>query len=167
VRGNLRSRGALLAAIGIAAAAAGTFLVVAGRSSAAGGSDLRKATAFVKKQCPGGQRTISHRMWTAGFAFNALYGNCLAGDGTDQHIWFFDHGHFVGKDARTPSHFIVGLWRNERTLAFMYVLYRRSDPNCCATGGGAVVRFHWSGTRVRRLDPLPQSAATKGVRLGR
>jgi hypothetical protein len=157
----------LLGAIGLAAAAAGTFLVVAGRSSASGGSDLSKATAFVKKQCPGAQRTMSRRIWIAGFAFNVLYGNCLAGDGTDQHIWFFDHGQFVGKDARTPSHFIVDLWRNERTLAFMYVLYRRSDPNCCATGGGAVVRFRRTGTRVRRLDPLPPQAGAKGVRLGR
>jgi hypothetical protein len=157
----------LLGLIGLAAAVTGTFLVVAGRSSAAGGSDLSKATAFVKKQCPGGQRTISHRMWTGAFAFNALYGNCRAEDGTDQHIWFFDHGRFVGTDARTPSHFIVGLWRDERTLAFLYVLYHRSDPNCCATGGGAIVRFRWTGTRVRRLDRLPPQADAKGVRLGR
>jgi LppP/LprE lipoprotein len=151
----------------IAAAAAGTSLVVAGRSSAAHGSDLGKAMAYVKKQCPGGQRAISHQMWTSDFAFNALYGNCLAEDGTDVHIWFFDRGRFVGKDARTASHSIIGLWRNDKTLAFMYVLYRQSDPNCCATGGGAVVRFRWTGKRVRRLDPLPPRAFQKGVRVGR
>jgi hypothetical protein len=164
---QLRSRGALLGVIGIAAAVAGTFLLVAGRSSAARSSDLSEAMAFVKKQCPGEQRSISHQMWTADFRFNALYGNCRAADGTDEHIWFFDGGRFVGRDARTRSHSIIGLWRNDKTLAFMYVLYRQSDPNCCATGGGAVVRFRWTGKRVRRLDPLPPQAFTKGVRVGR
>jgi len=121
-----------------AAVAAGLSLLVAWRAPAARSSDLTKAMAFMKKQCPGGQRDISARMWAAGWRFNALYGNCLAEDGTDGHIWFFDHGRFIGRDAPTPSHEIIGLWRNDRTIAFMYVLYRQSDANCCATGGGAI-----------------------------
>jgi hypothetical protein len=150
-----------------AAVAAGLSLLVAWRAPAARSSDLTKAMAFMKKQCPGGQRDISARMWAAGWRFNALYGNCLAEDGTDGHIWFFDHGRFIGRDAPTPSHEIIGLWRNDRTIAFMYVLYRQSDANCCATGGGAIVRFRWNGKRVRPLDPLPPRAHTKGVRVGR
>lgn len=106
-------------------------------------------------------------MWQTGWSFNALYGNCLAADGGDQHVWFFDHGRFIGKDARTRSHDIIALWRNDRTIAVMYVLYRQSDPDCCATGGGAIVRFRWNGKRVRPLAPLPRPAFTKGVRVGR
>ena len=121
----------------------------------------------MNKQCPGSQRHISGDLWEADFAFNALYGNCRANDGTDQHVWFFDHGRFVGRDAPTPSHDIVGLWRGDKTIAFMYVLYRPSDPNCCATGGGAIVRFRWNGKRAQPLDPVPPQADTKGVKVGR
>ncbi len=151
----------------LVAAAAGVLLLVAGAATAGRGQDLSKALAFVQKQCPGGQRTISSRMWQSGWRFNALYGNCLADDGTDQHVWFFDRDRFIGKDAPTPSHEILGLWRNDRTIAVLYVLYRQSDANCCATGGGAVVRFRLLGKRLHRLDPLPRRAHAAGVRVGR
>ena len=69
-------------------------------------------------------------MWMAGQRFNALYGNCLAGDGRDQHIWFFSGGRFIGSDTREPdsSKDIIGLWRTGDTIAFMYVLYRTEIP---------------------------------------
>ncbi len=152
MRRTPRSLGLVALAVAVAA---GTALVVARTAPAAPTSNLSTATAFVKKQCPGSQRHISTEMWEADWRFNALYGNCRAQDGTDQHVWFFDGGRFVGKDAATPSHDIIGLWRNDKTIAFMYVLYRRSDPNCCPTGGGAVVRFRWNGKRAQPLDRLP------------
>jgi hypothetical protein len=40
-------------------------------------------------------------------------------------------------------------------VALMYVLYRRNDPNCCPTGGGKIVRFHWTGRRLVALDRIP------------
>jgi hypothetical protein len=106
-------------------------------------------------------------MWQAGWRFNALYGNCRAGDGSDQHAWFFDRGRFIRVDSETPSLHLVGLWRDNTTIAFLYVLYRHSDPSCCATGGGAIVRYRLEQGRVRRLDPLPPSIGKRGVRLGR
>jgi LppP/LprE lipoprotein len=65
------------------------------------------------------------------------------------------------------SHEIVGLWRDGRTIALLYVLYRDVDPECCPTGGGAVVRYRLEKGHIRRLDPLPPSAFRQGVRLGR
>ena len=106
-------------------------------------------------------------MWGAEVRFNALFGNCQAEDGRDQHIWFFDRGRFLGTDAPNSPHDIRALWRDDRTMAFLYVLYRRSDPNCCPTGGGAIVRFRWNGKHVKRLDPLPPRAFSPGVRIGR
>ena len=90
-----------------------------------------------------------------GWTFNALYGDCGGGDGHDQRIWFFARSRFVGNDAPRSSAEIIGLWRNGDTIAFLYVLYRRSDALCCPTGGGAVVRFRWTGRRVVALDPIP------------
>jgi len=106
-------------------------------------------------------------MWFPGLRFNALYGNCRAGDGRDQHIWFFDRGRFLGTDAPKSSHWIIGVWRDAKTIAFLYVLYRQTDAECCPTGGGASVRFRWTGKRVARLDRLPSRAFTQGGAAGR
>jgi hypothetical protein len=62
---------------------------------------------------------------------------------------------------------IIGIWRDDQAMAFMYVLYRSGDPNCCPTGGGKIVRFRWNGKRVVALDRLPPSLSRTGVKLGR
>jgi hypothetical protein len=92
-----------------------------------------------------------------GWRFNALYGKCRAGDGHDQHIWFFAGSRSVGVDAKEPdsSKAIISMWRDKDVIAFMYVLYRATDPLCCATGGGKVVRFGLVGDHVKTLDSLP------------
>jgi len=138
-------------------------------STASAGKDpsLLRAEAFVDNRCPADSRNISTRMWVREFGFNALYGNCRAGDGRDQHVWFFEHGRFVGNDAPNSSHYIVGLWRDDTTIGFLYVLYRQSDPEAAPTGGGAIVRFRWDGHRVQRLDLLPPRAYEPGGRAGR
>jgi hypothetical protein len=119
--------------------------------------NLVKAEALVDRQCPKLERAISADLWLGGTRFNALYGNCSAGDGRDQHVWFFAGSRFVGQDTREPdsSKDIIGVWRDSDTIAFMYVLYRRPDTNCCATGGGKIVRFRLEGDRVKALDRLP------------
>jgi hypothetical protein len=70
-------------------------------------------------------------------------------------VWFFRRGRFVGNDAPTSSKDIRDVWRDGVTIAFLYVLYRPDDPNCCPTGGAKIVRFRWTGKSVTRLDPLP------------
>ena len=131
-------------------------------ASAAGSSDLRAAERYVTRHCnPGSRRSTS--MWTKDrvFHFNALYGDCGGGDGHEQRIWFFRDARFVGHDAGRSSGDIMGLWGDVNTLAFLYVLYRPTDAMCCATGGGAIVRYRWEDGRVVRLDPLPPRTASK------
>jgi hypothetical protein len=100
-------------------------------------------------------------MWVHGWRFNALFGNCRAADGRDQHVYFFERGRFVGTDGLGASSEILGIWRDDTTFAFMYVLYRRGDPLCCPTGGGKIVRFHWDGKRFHALDrPPPRQDGT-------
>jgi LppP/LprE lipoprotein len=110
------------------------------------------------------------RVWfrtsVPGFRFGVLYGNCRAGGGRDQHAWFFDNGRFVGPDPPNSSHDILGIWRDDKTITFLHVLYRQTDPECCPTGG-AVVRFRWNGKRAKRLDRLAPRAFRPGVRAGR
>ena len=131
-------------------------------SAAGSNGNLRTAQHYVARHCHRGS-VRSKNMWETDqtFRFNALYGDCGGGDGRDQHIWFFAGGRFVGTDTHTSSASIVGLWRDQNTIAFMYVLYHPSDALCCATGGGKVVRYRWTGRHVVRLDPLPPRAASR------
>jgi hypothetical protein len=132
-------------------------VLVSAPTALASDPNLAKAEAFVHKQCPAQYAEIQTDVWMAGWKFNALYGNCGAGDGRDQHVWFFSGSHFIGSDTREPdsSKDVIGLWRTGDTIAFMYVLYRNGDSNCCATGGGKIVRFRIEGNQVKALDPLP------------
>ena len=113
---------------------------------------LTHAVAYWRSKCASAPSEV---MWMKSFPFDVLYGNCNAGDGTDQRVFFFDGGRFVGTDGLGSSRGIIGLWRDSNTIAFMYVLYRPGDPNCCATGGGAIVRYRLANGHVRRLDPAP------------
>src|SRR4051812_2402637 len=116
-------------------------------ASAAKNGNLRRAERFVDHRCaPHSVRSAD--MWAPDQAysrFNALYGDCGGGDGRLQRIWFFHGSHFVGNDARDSSGWIQGLWRNGNTIVFLYVLYRPTDPECCPTGGGKIVRYRWNG----------------------
>jgi hypothetical protein len=143
----------------LAAVIAGLSAAVA---SASGSGSLQVAERYVDHHCHKGS-VRDHSMWVSdpSFHINALYGDCGGGDGRDQRIWFFRGSHFVGHDSKQSSASIVGLWRDANTMAFMYVLYRPTDALCCATGGGAVVRYRWNGEKVVRLDPLPPRTASK------
>jgi hypothetical protein len=128
------------------------LIALASPASASRDENLRQAQAFVHRHCfYAPDATMRMRGWT----FNALSGNCRAGDGRDQRVWFFVGHRFVGNDAPMSSKSIVGAWRGGNMIAFLYVLYRRADSNCCPTGGGRIVRFRWNGHRVVRLDALP------------
>jgi hypothetical protein len=94
-------------------------------------------------------------MWIHGWRFNVLFGNCRAEDGHDQHVYFFDRGASAGSDGLGTSSEVLGIWRDDKTFAFMYVLYRRHDSLCCPTGGDKIVRFRWNGKRFRALDKPP------------
>jgi LppP/LprE lipoprotein len=116
------------------------------------------AKAYVAARCHvGSSRSVN--LWTAGWTFNALFGDCGGGDGHDQRVWFFAGQRYVGTDAPGSSAGIIGMWRDEDTIAFLYVLYRKTDALCCPTGGGKIVRFRWTGKRVVALDELPPLTA--------
>ena len=142
--------------------AAITALAIAGLlvASADSASDrnLRIAQAFVSKHCHSGSRTATD-VWQAGWTFNALYGDCGGGDGHDQRVWFFAGSRFIGNDASGSSAQIIASWRDDKTIAFLYVLYRQTDALCCPTGGAKTVRFRWTGTRLIRIDALPRRTA--------
>jgi hypothetical protein len=157
----------------LSAAAAGLVFVLTSSAARHKDPNLAKAEAFVDKQCPTDARSISKGLWEAGWKFNVLYGNCRAGDGRDQHAWFFERDRFIGIDvpkgpnsAWNGSHKIIGGLARRKHDALLYALYRYSDPECCPTGGGAMVRYRLEKGHLRRLDPLPPRLSSRH-RVGR
>src|SRR5581483_11464320 len=110
--------------------AIGLVLCAGAGSSALDDRNQQAAIAFVSRRCaPSSTRDAT--LWVSGWVFNALFGDCGGGDGHDQNVWFFTGKRFVGMDARKSSAEIIGLWRDDTVLAFLYVLYRPDDALCC------------------------------------
>jgi LppP/LprE lipoprotein len=100
--------------------------------------------------------------WVSSFKLDVLIGRAAkSADGYNQRAFFFNGGRYLGTDATAPSARMQEVWRDDRTIAILYILYRSNDPLCCPTAGGAIVRFRWSGSRLVALDPIP---ATSGAR---
>ena len=76
-------------------------------------------------------------------------------DGYNQRAFFFLNDDYLGTDTLNPSAGIRLLVRTPDTVTLSYVLYRPNDGMCCPTGGSATVRYHWNGTRLVPLDPIP------------
>jgi hypothetical protein len=70
-------------------------------------------------------------------------------------VFFFLNDAYLGTDAANPSAGVTLEWRNADTIALGYRLYHKDDPMCCPTGGAATVRFHWDGSKLAALDPIP------------
>ena len=94
--------------------------------------------------------------WTPGNALNALTATARgSSDGYNQRAFLFARGRFLGVDAPEPSAQLRQVWSDDDTVALLYLLYRGSDPLCCPTGGGAIVRFHWNGRRLQTIGRIP------------
>jgi hypothetical protein len=77
-----------------------------------------------------------------------------SGDGRIQKAFFFVGPRFIGTDTSDPSRAIRVAAQQDATVALTYALYKPSDPFCCPSGR-ATVRYHWTGSRLTPLDPIP------------
>jgi hypothetical protein len=120
-------------------------------SSSAGGSrtaaeDLVRSKGFVP--APG--------TWSDPSGLNVvLAGRRGAADSASQLAFFFHDGDYLGTDTATTSA-RIDLVRSERdTIVLSYQLFAAADPACCPSRGSATVRYHWTGTALAPLDPIP------------
>ena len=117
-----------------------------------GRGDRAAAAAIVKTK--GYRPDLS--TWDSFFKLNVLIGTfASSADGYNKRAFFFFGRRYLGTDAAAPSAQLEEVWRDDKTIALLYILYRGSDPNCCPTGGGAIVRFRWNGSRLVALDRIP------------
>ena len=140
--------------LALATLAAAALLAAASGAGAAPRStgDLQAAMALVKKK---GYRP-DKSAWISEFRLNVLIGTfAKSADGYNRRAFFFYGRRYLGTDASLPSAQVEEVWRDDRTIALLYILYGRNDPLCCPTGGGAIVRFRWNGSRLVALDPIP------------
>jgi hypothetical protein len=120
--------------------------------------DRSAAAAIVRKK---GYRP-DLRTWDSTFRLNVLIGTyATSADGYNKRAFFFVGRRYLGTDASLPSAQVQEVWRDDKTIALLYILYRNSDPLCCPTGGGAIVRFSWNGKRLRALDRIPPTNGPK------
>jgi hypothetical protein len=138
----------LVAAIGIVALAGAA---VSGAMEQ-GRGDRAVAAAVVKRK---GYRP-DLKTWDSYFKLNVLLGTyATSADGYNKRAFFFIGRRYLGTDAAAPSAALQEIWRDDATIALLYILYRNGDPLCCPTGGGKIVRFHWNGSRLVALDRIP------------
>ena len=138
-----------------AAAAAALAALLAIPAAAAGPGDRAAAAAIVRNK----GYTPELKSWDGTFKLNVLIGTYTqSADGYNKRAFFFLGRRYLGTDAAAPSAALQEVWRDDRTIALLYILYRASDPNCCPTGGGRIVRFHWNGKRIVALDRIPPRA---------
>jgi hypothetical protein len=79
------------------------------------------------------------------------------GSGVPEQAFFFANGHWVGNDTPDASARVEFVSQQGDTISLRYVIYTPSDPHCCPSGGEQVVRFHWDGSKLVPLDPVPTS----------
>jgi LppP/LprE lipoprotein len=133
-------------------AAAAVVSLIAIPAAIAGAGDRAAAVATVKKK----GYIPELKTWDGTFKLNVLIGRfAQSADGYNQRAFFFYGRRYLGTDAAAPSAALQEVWRDDRTIALLYILYRANDPNCCPTGGGKIVRFRWNGTRLVALDRIP------------
>jgi hypothetical protein len=124
-------------------------------SAAVSGVGLKAAIKVVRSK----GYCVDSRTWRPEpiFKLQVLIGTyCSSADGYNRRAFFFYGKRYLGTDTRDASRDSPQeVWRDDRTIALLYILYRRGEPNCCPTGGGRVVRFRWNGRRLVALDRIP------------
>lgn len=81
-------------------------------------------------------------------------------DGYNQLVFFFVGNHYIGNDTSEPSAVIHYVSGTDDTVTVKYAIYHSNDPNCCPSGGGKSVRYHWNGQLLVPLDPIPSTKGT-------
>jgi hypothetical protein len=136
----------------LAAAVAALAALLSIPAAVAAPGDRAAAASVVKRK----GYTPDLKTWDGFFKLNVLIGTyARSADGYNKRAFFFLGRRYLGTDASAPSAALQEVWRDDRTIALLYILYRAADPNCCPTGGGKIVRFRWNGNRLVALDRIP------------
>jgi hypothetical protein len=103
-----------------------------------------------------GYSPVSHTPWPAGGGLAAIVAvKTPTADALTQRVFFFHDGAYLGTDTSAPSALIQLGESTAVTVTVSYQLYNADDSMADPSGGWATVRFHWTGSRLVPLDPIP------------
>lgn len=101
--------------------------------------------------------------WSGGSTLTALVGiRKDSADGHYQRAFFFVNGRPIGYDTADPSAGIRITTSSADTVTLRYSLYSQHTALCCPDGA-ATVRYHWNGSHLVPLDPIPPVHDKNGV----
>ena len=93
--------------------------------------------------------------WDPAAPVNVIVGTATrSADGKDNWPFFFAAGRYLGHDSITSSAGVVIAGRSADTITLSYAMYDNDDAFCCPSSR-QTVRYHWNGSRLVPLDPIP------------
>lgn len=127
------------------------------------GTALADAEAVVESK---GYRPYPDTTWPRASGLQVILATVAeSGDGYANRAFFFENGRYLGTDTSADSAGIREAWSTSDTVALSYELYNAEDPMCCPTADAAIVRYHWTGSRLVPLDAIPTTdSAANGSR---
>lgn len=138
-----------------AAASAGPQSQSTGTAAPAGALTTARAANIVHGR---GYTPLGVEGYTASMPLSVIVGRLSTSvDGHPQQAFFFHEGRFVGTDVAASAN-VRWVWSTGDTVALQYDLYRPDDPMCCPSAGASTVRYHWNGSAVVPLDPIPSNS---------
>jgi hypothetical protein len=116
------------------------------------GGTVGQAAATVERA---GFDVIDRRAYNANATLRVLLGvKHGSGDGYAKRAFFFVGGRYIGTDTNDLSASMRIASQSDTTVGLTYALYGPRDALCCPHRF-ATVRYHWNGTRLVPLDPIP------------
>jgi LppP/LprE lipoprotein len=92
--------------------------------------------------------------WRPSAALHVLHASGSEGaDYQGDWYFFFAGGRLVSQQFF--SHATGQSAVDDATFSVTYNVFQAGDAHCCPSGGQTAVRFHWNGSRLVTLDPLP------------
>jgi hypothetical protein len=73
-------------------------------------------------------------------------------------VFFFSHGHYVGRDSATCHLYPDINWGNGREISIVYPRYAKHDALCCPTPNPERVIFRLADAQMTRISGAPPRA---------
>jgi hypothetical protein len=130
-------------------------------ASPAAGSAAYRTPADAERLLGGNDLTAvaPEQTWRPSAALHVIHATGASGaDYPGDWYFFFAGGRLVGQQFF--SHAAAQSSVDDATFSVTYNVFKEGDPHCCPSGGQATVRFHWDGSRLVTLDPLPGAIQT-------
>jgi hypothetical protein len=97
----------------------------------------------------------SPQTYDARLQLTAIVGDSLGGTvSSPEQVFLFHHDRYLGTALKAAPGYTSIVSQSGTTVTVLYKYPVGGEALCCPSGHGTV-RFHWNGSRIRVLDPIP------------